>query len=117
MIRVIAMDDLAFMVRRAVVEVLTETEGPNPSPELVASYVIDKLRWRILVTPELDWTITKGQRKAWDGKPDLTEEGWIPFGFSRMEFHEERSWFKVRSAPPAFPPPTGPPSSTTALQQ
>lgn len=104
------MDDLAFMVRRAVIETLTETEGPNPSPELVASYVIERLRRRIAAVPELAWSVTKGQRKAWDGQPDLAKEGWIPFQFERMEFHEEWTWFKVRPAPPAFPPPTGPPS-------
>lgn len=100
------------MVRRAVVEVLEEVDNLPEWPliELIASHVVGKLRVRLVQTPELGWSITMGQRKAWDGKPDLTEDGWIPFEFEREQFHEERSWFKVRSAPPAFPPPTGEPS-------
>lgn len=55
----------------------------------------DELGW---LEPEWEYRTTEGQRKAWDGQPDLKVEGWeewAPPGaahWERWDFTETRTW-------------------------
>ena len=56
---------------------------------------------------EWEYCVTTGRRKAWDGEPDLTKEGWEldvsqgRDGWERFDYHEEMYW--RRRKPPAAP--------------
>ena len=40
-----------------------------------------------------EYQTTEGQRKCWDGEPDLSEEGWEEWAeWERFEYTEERYW-------------------------
>lgn len=49
---------------------------------------------------ELDPTIeiheSTGPRKAWDGSPDLSGEGWLQLYWERHEYHESITWIRPR---------------------
>lgn len=43
--------------------------------------------------PDYEYQITDGQRKCWDGEPDLSKEGWEEWKeWERFNYHEERYW-------------------------
>lgn len=42
--------------------------------------------------PQYEYRTTQGPRKAWDGEPDLTKEGWEQVDFERFSYHEEKRW-------------------------
>ena len=40
-----------------------------------------------------EYQTTEGQRKCWDGEPDLADEGWEEYKeWERFEYTEERYW-------------------------
>lgn len=52
-----------------------------------------------LLEPEHEYRTTTGQRKAWDGQPDLSKEGWEEWKpWERFEYHEERYWRRKKIA-------------------
>jgi len=61
-----------------------------------------RLPYRCDVTADFDryhYRITTGQRKCWDGEPDLSEEGWEEWAeWERFDFTEERYWRRPLSA-------------------
>jgi hypothetical protein len=59
---------------------------------------MDELPYRCDVKADFDryhYRITTGQRKCWDGEPDLSKEGWEEWAdWERFDFTEERYWRK-----------------------
>lgn len=50
--------------------------------------------------PFCEYRVTTGQRKAWDGEPDLAKEGWEEYqAWERFDYHEERYWRRVVARP------------------
>lgn len=62
---------------------------------------------RLLAAPLQDgyeYRITQGERKAWDGLPDLSLEGWEEYReWERFDYHEERYWRRRASEPKPEP--------------
>jgi len=53
------------------------------------------------IHPDYEYKTTQGPRKAWDGEPDLSIEGWeenvdLNGGWERFDYHEERYWKRTR---------------------
>jgi hypothetical protein len=47
-----------------------------------------------------EYRITHGQRKQWDGEPDLSKEGWEEYEpWERFDYHEERRWRRPKEQP------------------
>lgn len=58
--------------------------------------------------PDYEYRETEGQRKCWDGEPNLTLEGWDINtdhfgGWERFEYTESRYWRRLK--PPPVPTP------------
>jgi len=65
--------------------------------EVIKDLMIEKLHREIPKLPPVpdpyEYRITDGQRKAWDGTPDLSEDGWEEYKeWERFDYHEERYW-------------------------
>lgn len=46
-----------------------------------------------------EYRTTHGQRKCWDGEPDLSKEGWEEYKeWERFDYHEERYWRRLKAA-------------------
>ena len=44
-----------------------------------------------------EYRTTDGPRKAWDGEPDLSKEGWEEYQeWERFDYHEERYWRRLK---------------------
>ncbi len=41
---------------------------------------------------DYEYRTTEGQRKCWDGEPNLEADGWECTGWDRLEYTEERYW-------------------------
>lgn len=42
--------------------------------------------------PDYEYECTDGPRKAWDGAPDLSPEGWHCQSWEHYDYHEVRTW-------------------------
>lgn len=71
---------------------------------------LDRLREFLhtrLMHPDYEYAETDGQRKAWDGEPDLTKEGWerneTPAldHWERYDYHEVRRWRRLKQPNPS----------------
>lgn len=54
--------------------------------------------------PCTEFRVTQGPRKAWDGEPDLSKEGWTEYReWERYDFYEERYWSRPIMKSPLVP--------------
>ena len=85
------------------VELLEESIAALEAASLNERRLSDFLHDR-RIHPDYEYRTTTGQRKCWDGDPDLTKEGWElnktasnQDAFERFEYHEEMHWRRALS--------------------
>lgn len=75
----------------------------TPSERAELDRLRDFLHFRQM-HPDYEYRETDGARKAWDGEPDLTKEGWEfnetpALGhWERFDYHEVRRWRRLKGS-------------------